>query len=107
VPLTFAGEARPVTPHVSLALFRIAQESLTNATKHAPGAAAAVTVHFIPGAVTLQVRNERGGDVASPVATSGGGYGLQGMRERVLLLGGTLEAGPTDDGWLVDATLPA
>jgi signal transduction histidine kinase len=107
VPLTLAGETRPVTPHVALALFRIAQESLTNASKHAPGAAANVSVHFTPGAVSLQVRNERGHDVASPLATTGGGYGLQGMRERVLLLGGTLEAGPTDDGWLVEATLPA
>jgi signal transduction histidine kinase len=107
VPLHIAGEARPLTAHVSLALFRIAQESLTNASKHAPGSPVAVTITFTPGAVSLQVGNDRGRSEVSPLAGTGGGYGLQGMRERVLLLGGTLEAGPTDDGWLVDATLPA
>jgi signal transduction histidine kinase len=92
---------------VSLALYRIAQESLTNAAKHAPGATGTVELAFIPGAIRLTVTNGPSTDGPSGLATDGGGYGLQGMRERVLLLGGELEAGPTAHGWLVRAKLPA
>jgi len=105
--LSTAGEVRPLTPHVSLALFRIAQEALTNAAKHAPGAPVSVSLQFSPGAVSLGVANGRGSGQAAALGASGGGYGLQGMRERVLLLGGTVETGPSGEGWLVVATVPA
>ena len=104
--LEVAGEPRPLTPPVSLALFRIAQEGLTNAGRHAPGAAVAVTLHFGPGAVELAVCNGPPTGPPGPTATLGGGYGLAGMRERVLLLGGTLRAEPLDAGWIVAGSLP-
>jgi signal transduction histidine kinase len=103
--LEIEGRERPLTTPASLALFRIAQEALTNAAKHAPGSAVAITLRFEPGAVDLSVHNSAANSPPGPLAAQGGGYGLQGMRERVLLLGGTLEAGPVDDGWLVRARL--
>jgi signal transduction histidine kinase len=105
--LSIIGAYRALTPHVALALYRIAQEALTNATKHAPGAPVSVELAFTPGAVRIVVVN------AEPVGPSradtgdGGGYGLQGMRERVLLLGGVFDAGPSAPGWRVEAKLPA
>ena len=104
--LDVGGEPRPLTAPVSLALFRIAQEALTNAGKHAPGAAVAITLRFRAGTVALCVRN--GAPTAAPAIAAGygGGYGLQGMRERVLLLGGTLSAEPDQGGWVVEASLP-
>jgi signal transduction histidine kinase len=105
--LVVTGTPRTLTAHVALALLRIAQEGLTNAAKHAPGGRATVTLAFTPGAATLSVDNEVGHGGVHPHAGSGGGFGLQGMRERVLLLGGELEAGPAGPGWSVQATLPA
>ena len=105
--LSVTGAHRALTPHVVLALYRIAQEALTNATKYAPGAPASVHLAFTPGAVRLVIAN---GEAAGPPradAGHSGGYGLQGMRERVLLLGGVLEAGPSGRGWRVEAKLPA
>jgi signal transduction histidine kinase len=64
-------------------------------------------LQFSPGAVSLGVANGRGSGQAAALGASGGGYGLQGMRERVLLLGGTVETGPSGEGWLVVATVPA
>lgn len=103
--LNVTGGVRPLTPHAVLALYRIAQEALTNAAKHAPGAPVSVELAFSPGAVRIVVVN--GEAVGPPRADAGGGYGLQGMRERVLLLGGVLEAGPSAPGWRVEAKLPA
>jgi signal transduction histidine kinase len=95
----------PVDPSVSRAAFRIVQEALTNAAKHAPGSAVCVTVERRPGAVTVRVVN--GAGVTHP-ETPGGGYGLVGLAERVRTLGGRLDAGPRlDGGWAVEAVLPA
>ncbi len=105
--LKIDGEPRSLTAPVSLALFRIAQEALTNAGKHAPGAAVTVALRFGAGAVELDVRNGAPTGAPAAAANHGGGYGLQGMRERVLLLGGTLNAEPAGQGWLVEAALPA
>jgi signal transduction histidine kinase len=103
-----SGTPRPLSPDVSLALYRVAQESLTNATKHAPGAAANVRLDFATDHVTLSVSNCHSPHPdGSARAGSGGGYGLQGIRERVLLLGGRVEAGPTGSGWRVEAEVPA
>jgi signal transduction histidine kinase len=103
-----SGTPRHLSPDVSLALYRVAQESLTNAAKHAPGAAANVQLDFATDHVTLSVSNCHGRHPnGSALAGSGGGYGLQGIRERVLLLGGRVEAGPTDSGWRVEAEVPA
>jgi signal transduction histidine kinase len=95
----------PVDPSVSRAAFRIVQEALTNAAKHAPGSAVCVTVERRPGAVTVRVVNGAGG---TRPETPGGGYGLVGLAERVRTLGGRLDAGPRlDGGWAVEAVLPA
>jgi signal transduction histidine kinase len=102
------GTPRPLRPEVVLTVYRVAQEALTNVVKHAPGAQAEVDLLFEDAQVTLSVTNDDARQPpASPLAESGGGYGLQGIRERVLLIGGSVEAGPTDGGWLVRAQVPA
>lgn len=97
---------------VALAVYRIVQESLTNARKHAPGAEVSVRVARRDRAVHVEVVNGQGpaggaaGGGAGP-AVRGSGRGLPGMGERVRVYGGTLEAGPTDGGgWRVTAELP-
>jgi len=83
-----------VPPGVGVCAYRIVQESLSNASQHAPGAAVTVSVGHDAGAVLLRVAN-------------GPGHGLTGMRERVALLGGSLAAGPEPDGgFVVSAVLP-
>ena len=98
-----------LAPEVSLALYRVAQEALTNATKHAPGATTEVDLAFDDGQVRVgrQWPRWRRTGAARPLAGSGGGYGLQGIRERVRLLGGQVEAGPAGAGWRVRAEVPA
>jgi len=89
---------------MGMVLFRIAQESLTNAMKHARGAAARVALRRTPTAVVLEVVNTAGEPEREP---SGAGHGLVGMAERTALFGGQVETGPTPDGgFRVCATLP-
>lgn len=104
----FSGTPRPLDAEVSLAVYRAAQEALTNAARHAPGAPVTLAVSFSPDEVVLDVHNEEPPSrwVPTPFAPSGGGYGLVGMRERVLLLGGCCEAGPEDGGWRVHVRIP-
>ncbi|WP_136035206.1 sensor histidine kinase [Microbacterium sp. K35] len=91
-------------PTVQIAAFRIVQEALSNAVRHAPGARVTVRVHADPAALRLVVQNAA---PPRPPEAHPGGYGLRGMRERAEILGGSLSAGPTDDGgWRVEATLP-
>ncbi len=88
-----------------LAVLRLTQEALTNVAKHAgPGARARLTVAVADGAVRWEV-SDAGGAVR-PTASPAPGHGLTGMRERVEILGGTLEAGPAGDGWRVRTELP-
>jgi signal transduction histidine kinase len=103
--LNAAGTPRPLPAGKILALYRVAQEALTNAARHAPGAAASVELTFGTGEVTLSVSNPAAEGLRGPVA--GSGYGIQGMRERILLLGGHLDAGPCSGGWQVTARVPA
>ncbi|PWR08218.1 two-component sensor histidine kinase [Micromonospora acroterricola] len=90
-----------------LAVLRLTQEALTNVAKHAGSSALArVVVAVRDGAVHWEVSDDGGG--AAPAAMpSGGGHGITGMRERVEVLGGRLEAGPTDAGWRVGTVLAA
>jgi signal transduction histidine kinase len=93
-----------VPPGVGVCAYRIVQESLSNASQHAPGAAVTVSVGHDAGAVLLRVANGPGGPSGSE---HGPGHGLTGMRERVALLGGSLSAGPAPDGgFVVSAVLP-
>ncbi|KAA6222939.1 sensor histidine kinase [Streptomyces albofaciens JCM 4342] len=99
------GTRRPLSPGVELSAFRIVQEALSNAMRHAPGARVAVAVAYRPAALTLRVTNTA---PDRPVTASpGAGHGLLGMRERTAMLGGELATGPTPDGgYEVTAVLP-
>jgi signal transduction histidine kinase len=85
--------------------FRVVQESLTNALRHAPGAAVRVLVNGSGRDLTVRVENDR--SVQERPNLSGTGRGLAGLRERIHELGGQLRAGPNrHGGWLVEAVLP-
>lgn len=105
--LSVTGSPRDLCPEAALALYRVAQESLTNVTKHAPGAAIDLRLGYEPTAVSLEVQNGPATDPPTALAQAGGGYGLDGIRERVRLLGGDVAAGPLGSGWRVQARLPA
>ncbi|SPF69145.1 Histidine kinase [Propionibacterium ruminifibrarum] len=93
-----------VSPAVGLALYRVIQESLTNAHRHAPGARIDVRLTEADGWVSLSITNTR---ATRPAPGLGGsGLGVEGMRMRCELLGGQLTAGPNQDGWQVLARLP-
>ncbi|WP_214323437.1 sensor histidine kinase [Nonomuraea sediminis] len=96
------GKPRPVAPAVEVGLLRTAREALTNAAKHAPGLPVSMTLTFTDHAVTLRVHNTLPG-TAQPREP---GHGLAGMRERLALIGGTLEAGPREGEWRVTAEVP-
>lgn len=89
-----AGEPRLLPVDASQAVRRVAQEAVTNARKHAPGAPVTMRLEYGDGVVTLEVRDEGTDLPATELGASGSGYGLLGMRERAELLGGSLEAGP-------------
>jgi signal transduction histidine kinase len=87
---------------VGLAAYRIAQEALANAARHAPGRPVVIDVRDLGDRLEISVRNAIGG--GSPAAR--GGHGIVGMRERAALLGGTLSAGPVESEFVVHAVLP-
>ncbi|WP_228010618.1 sensor histidine kinase [Nonomuraea phyllanthi] len=91
-----AGEPRPLSPGVELSAYRIVQEALSNAMRHAPGAPVTVRLRYRPDALTIRVVNAAPG--APPPPSPGAGHGLLGMRERAAMLGGDLATGPTPDG---------
>nr|WP_202511380.1 histidine kinase [Streptomyces sp. SID3343] len=107
--LTVGGIVRELPPRTTQQLLRITQESLTNATRHAPGGHVRVEVTFAAASTTLSVRN--GPATRERVEGVGSGMGLIGMRERVALVGGTLIVGPVAEGpdrggWKVEAVIP-
>ena len=112
VPATFdvGGSPAPLPPDATVALLRVAQESLVNAAKHAAGQGVEVRLDYADTEVRLTVRNGlppgTGTAGGSSMSTVNGGYGLTGMRERLRLLNGTLRAGPSDNQWIVTAELP-
>ena len=105
VQVSISGVPDDVSPSVEAALYRIAQEAVTNAMRHARHASRiAVQVAGQGSQVRLTVRDD--GDPV-PATRPPGGYGIVGMTERATLLGGSLEAGPDPDrGWVVEAVLP-
>jgi len=102
VALELHGEPPTVAPATGLALYRIVQESLANAVKHAPGASVCVQLE-LEDSVKLTIRNAVTTGTRSNSRT---GHGLCGMRERAELLGGWLRAGPDGEGWLVECFIP-
>jgi signal transduction histidine kinase len=109
VDLAIVGAARPLSPGLELSVYRIVQEALTNALKHAPAARARVLVAYGPEAVTIDVTDDGAGDSTGRPADAGqAGHGLIGMRQRAQVFGGTATAGPgPGGGWRVHAELPA
>ena len=119
-----SGPVTELPPGIDLTAYRILQEALTNALRHAPGAAASVRVACAPVQVTVEVSNTArpapppqgtappapGGACAAPgrrIGPAGPGYGLAGIAERVASCGGSLALGPTaDGGFAVTARLP-
>jgi len=100
------GDPQTLPRALDLSAYRIVQEALTNALKHARGSRAEVVVRYDDRTLSLDI-SDCGGDrnrLAAPSAT--GGHGIVGMRERVALFGGELTAGPTPEGFRVTATLP-
>ncbi|NUR66765.1 MAG: sensor histidine kinase [Streptomyces sp.] len=102
--VTITGERRALPAEASQAVRRVAQEALTNVRKHAPGAKVRLRLDYGQHQVTLDVRDSGGspGDLTA----AGGGYGLLGMRERAELLGGSLDAGPEEEGFAVTLKVP-
>jgi len=102
VELRVGGELSQIAPGIGVALYRIAQEALANAAKHAPRARTVVELELSDGYVCLvaETTGPTGGDAERR------GYGLTGMRERATALGGELTAGPTPEGWRVSCRLP-
>jgi signal transduction histidine kinase len=128
--LIVSGPVAEFDPGVELAAYRIVQEALTNARRHAPGAAADVELRYQDDALHLRIRDNGPGPAQPPTAGSppaaggpdsaglaaggapgrghGGGHGLTGMRERALAVGGSLRTGAAPGGgFLVAADLPA
>jgi signal transduction histidine kinase len=101
ITLTVEGDAARLPATTGLAVYRIAQEALTNAVKHAPGAPTEIRLAVTAGEVTLTADSR-----TAPSTGVGTGLGLVSMRERAESLGGSCQAGPGGRGWLVRARLP-
>ncbi|MFD3946600.1 sensor histidine kinase [Streptomyces sp. NPDC058579] len=105
VDLTVAGPPRPLPPGLELAAYRVVQEALTNAVKHASGATAAVTVAYGPERLLVEVTDTGGRPGAG--AAAGNGRGLIGLRERLAVYEGTLNTGRRlSGGYRVEALIP-
>jgi signal transduction histidine kinase len=103
VELQIEGQPRPLSAGVEVSAYRIVQEALTNALKHAGPAKAVVAVRYRPRALEIEIKDDGRGAVGGTVD----GHGLVGMRERAALVGGTIESGPSNGrGYVVRAVLP-
>ncbi|MFG2681704.1 sensor histidine kinase [Streptomyces sp. NPDC048392] len=102
--VTVTGDRRPLPAEASQAVRRVAQEALTNVRRHATGARVRVRLDYGAHEVMLDVRDS--GGPPGELTGTGGGYGLLGMRERAELLGGSLRAGPGEEGFVVTLKVP-
>jgi signal transduction histidine kinase len=111
--LIVSGPPVTLDPGVELAAYRIVQEGLTNARRHAPGAAVDVELRYTTDALKLRIRDNGPGPSLTSARAPGpareaGGHGLAGMRERAAAAGGELQTGAAPGGgFLIEATLPA
>ena len=106
VELRLQGDFTRVSAGVSVALYRITQEALANAARHAPRARTVIGLELTDGQVRLVAETSGPAGVPPTVDPEQPHYGLIGMRERAAALGGELAAGPTPDGWRVSCRLP-
>ncbi|WP_351234897.1 histidine kinase [Streptomyces sp. NPDC002133] len=105
VDLAITGAVRELPQGVELSAYRIIQEALSNALRHAPGASAKVEVSYVLGGLGLRIVNGPARGLVKP--SPGAGHGITGMRERVTMLNGEMTAEPTEDGgYEVAAFLP-
>jgi signal transduction histidine kinase len=98
------GPERELPPGVELVAYRVVQEALTNVVKHAGPTTASVRLAYGDDALAIEVVN--GPAVGGRAVTDGAGQGLLGMRERLALYGGHLDAGPCGQGYAVRARVP-
>ena len=107
ISCTLSGDFDQISDQGADAAYRVVQEAITNAMKHAPGSAIVVTVEGQHSGIELKVVNGPSLETGSGLEHSGGGHGLHGLRTRVLDCGGTFTSAPTPEGgWCVDATIP-
>ncbi|MCW2914168.1 MAG: Signal transduction histidine kinase [Actinomycetia bacterium] len=106
--ISVQGDPRTLSATIELSAYRIVQESLTNARRHAPGANVQVELTYLPDRLAVRVRdNGHGPTLVLNPRSAGGGHGLLGMQERATMLGGRFSAGPaTEGGFMVEAELP-
>ncbi|HEY4398073.1 MAG TPA: histidine kinase [Acidimicrobiia bacterium] len=104
VDFDLTGDPGALPAATGLGLYRVAQESLSNVVRHAPGTHTSMSLRVSDDVVSLRVRNPLA--VAREARTIDGGLGVRGMQDRVTLLGGELRAGPDGDSWCVDVELP-
>ncbi|MEV7776495.1 histidine kinase [Kitasatospora sp. NPDC086791] len=108
VTLTVSGSRQEFTGEAEQTAYRVVQEGLTNAHKHAGGAQVSVLLAYAPNGVRVSVVNACPGGERGAAQLPSGGNGLVGMRERVIALGGTFSSGPeADGGFRVEAVLPS
>ncbi|HWD69369.1 MAG TPA: histidine kinase [Solirubrobacteraceae bacterium] len=107
VAIEVHGDPRELAPDARLAVYRTAQEALTNVRRHAAAQRVLVSLDYLPDSTVLVVEDHAPDGTPPPVAPVAGGYGLTGMRERAKLLGGELNACPTSHGFRVELRLPA
>ena len=105
VTVAVTGQPNRVSAAAGLALYRVTQESLANVAKHAPDSPVTVTLTSSRAGACLAVVNRFPQQPTTPPVTAGGG--LRGMRQRIELIGGTIDVGPCADGWAVYVTAPS
>jgi signal transduction histidine kinase len=104
--LTVSGSPVPLVPEADLALYRATQEALSNVRKHATGASVSVSLDWGADQVVLVIEDTGGRPEGMSLSAGAPGYGLTGMSERTILLGGELETGPTGEGYRVRLAVP-
>jgi signal transduction histidine kinase len=104
--LEVEGERRDLPPAIDLAAYRVVLEGLTNVRKHAGAVDTTVLLRYAPGVVHVEVRNAAGRTASNGDAQSHPGLGLVGLRERVRIFGGDVDASPRDGGFALSARLP-
>ncbi len=106
IELQITGERRNLGSALEVSAYRLVQEALTNVMKHARGSYTVVELAYHPAQLTVRVTDDGNGS-ATPAAAASGGHGMLGMRERVRMFGGSLDAGcRPGGGWLITAVLP-
>ena len=105
--LTVSGEPHALPSEARLAIYRTAQEALTNVTRHSDAERVELRLAYERDGTRLEIEDSGPGVPVPAGASLGGGYGITGMRERAELLGGRLDAGPTECGFRIELWLPA